>query len=118
MIDLALLALRLGLGIVFLAHGPIKLLQTEKMAKTLRLTPAFVVVIGFMETVGALALLLGVWEEAGASLLGLVMLGAIYFKTQKWGKGFTGENGFELDFILLTAALAILLAGGGSYVLG
>lgn len=115
--DLALLVLRLALGIVFLAHGPAKFSKTKGMASGLGLSENQVRGIGLMETAGAASVILGLWEQIGAILLGIVMLGAIYFKTQKWSKNFTGENGWELDFILLAAALTVLVAGGGGYAL-
>lgn len=116
-IDLTLLVLRLALGIVFLAHGPVKLMKTKEMAKGLGLNEHQVRGIGALETAGAVMVMGGVGEQIGAIFLMIVMLGAIYFKTQKWGKDFTGENGWELDFILLAAALTVLVAGGGAYTL-
>lgn len=115
--DLALLVLRLALGVVFLAHGPIKFVQTQAFAAGLGLTENQVRGIGALETLGAAAVILGAWEQVGAIFLMIVMLGAIYFKTQKWGKAFTGDGGWEFEFMLLAAALVVLLAGGGDYVL-
>lgn len=115
--DLALLVLRLGLGILFLAHGPAKLMKSSEMAQGMGLKPAAVLGIGLLETLGALSVLLGLWTQVGAVFLGIVMLGAIYFKTQKWGKKFTGGSGWELDFIILASALAVLFAGPGAYTL-
>lgn len=116
-IDLALLVVRLALGVIFLAHGPMKFVKTKEMAAGLGLSATQVRGIGLMEVVGSLLVIGGVWEQIGAALLGIVMLGAIYFKTQKWGKDFTGENGWEFEFMLLTGAVAVLLAGGGAYAL-
>lgn len=115
--DLALLVLRLALGIVFLAHGPVKFMKTKDMAAGLGMSENQVRGIGALETAGAVMVIGGLWEQIGAILLGIVMLGAIYFKTQKWGKNFTGENGWEFDFILLAAAVTVLVAGGGAYAL-
>lgn len=114
--DVALLILRLGLGIVFLAHGPQKLMNTKQMASGLGMPTAFVFLVGLMETLGATSVILGVWERIGATLLAIVMLGAIYFKTMKWRKKFTGENGWELDFIILAAALTVVFTGAGQYI--
>jgi len=113
--DLALLVLRLALGIVFLAHGPIKFVKTKELAKQLGLHEISVRAIGTLEVVGAILILLGLASQIGAALLVIVMMGAIYFKSAKWEKGFTGEGGWELEFILLAAALAIVLSGAGDY---
>lgn len=105
-IDLALLALRLALGIVFLTHGPAKLFKKSFSE----------ISVGVLETVGALAVLLGLYAQAGAILLMVVTIGMMYFKTQKLNRNFTGKGGWEVEFVLLAAALAILIGGTGSYV--
>lgn len=115
--DLAMFVLRLALGILFLAHGPVKLQNIEKSAKGLGLSSGLTTAVGLFETLGAASLILGVWTQVGAILLMVVMLGAIYTKTQKWDKKFTGENGWELDFIILAAALAVLLTAPTTYSL-
>lgn len=114
-LDLALLVLRLALAIVFLAHGPMKFMKTKEMAAGMGLSELSVRAIGALEVLGILSMLTGFWAQAGAALLAFVMIGAIYFKSQKWGKGFSGEGGWEFEFILLAAALAVVLGGAGSY---
>lgn len=116
-IDLAFFVLRLALAIVFLAHGPAKLQKSQEMAGGMGMTPQQVMGIGALETLGALSMILGIYMQVGAAFLSVVMLGAIYFKTQKWNKGFTGENGWELDFIVLAAAIAVLLGAPATYSL-
>ena len=109
--DLAIFALRLALGIVFLAHGPTKTIGSAEKAKGIGMSASMFWLVGMMETLGALSMVLGIRPDIGAILIIAVMLGAIYFKTQKWGKKFTGDGGWELDFILIAAALAVLLTG-------
>lgn len=116
-IDLALLALRLSLGIVFLAHGPAKLTENKQLAQAVGTRPEMIMLLGLGETLSAAAVILGIWAQIGAALLATVMLGAIYFKTQKWGKKFAGEGGWEFEFTLLAAALTVLIGGAGSYSL-
>lgn len=113
--DLALLVLRLALGILFLAHGPAKLQRSKEMAQGMGMSANAVLGVGLLETLGALSLILGMYTQVGALFLIAVMLGAIYFKTQKWNKSFTGENGWELDFIILAAALTVFLTSPASY---
>lgn len=114
-VDLALLVLRLALGIVFLAHGPMKLTKTKEMVAGMGLSELQVRSIGIGEVVGSALVLLGIWPRVGAGIFMIVMLGAIYFKSQKWKKNFSGDNGWEFEFMLLAAAFAIVLAGGGTY---
>lgn len=115
--DLAFFVLRLAIGIVFLAHEPQKFKVTAESAKGMGLSAPFVMFIGVLETLGAASMILGVWLQIGAILLTPVMLGAMYMKTQKWGKSFTGENGWELDFIVLTAVIAVFIGAPATYLL-
>ncbi len=115
--DLGLLILRLALGTVFLAHGPAKLTKTKAMAPMLGLSVNTTMAVGAIETLSAIAMILGLWTNLAAIGIVAVMAGAIYFKTQKWGKKFTGENGWELDFMVMTSAIAILFVGAGAYTI-
>jgi putative oxidoreductase len=129
MTDWGLLILRVALGLVFLAHGWPKLNPNGPMKG-----PAGVA--GFFKQVGIPAPLLAAWvvallETAGAvllivglatRLLGLAfaidMLVAILLVVRKH-KGFTttGGAGWEFEFILGAAALALALTGAGSIAL-
>jgi putative oxidoreductase len=116
--DLALFVLRLALAVIFLAHGPTKIPNSQQMAQAMGMKSASLISwLGLMETLAAALLILGVWTQLGAIIIMVVMLGAIYFKTQKWGKSFTGDGGWELDFIILAAALTVLLTAPTSYSL-
>jgi putative oxidoreductase len=46
-----------------------------------------------------------------ASLLSIVMLGAIFYVKQ--AGNLTGERGFEIDLILLASCLVVIVAGPG-----
>ena len=46
-----------------------------------------------------------------ASLLSIVMLGAIFYVKQ--AGSLTGERGFEFDLILLASCLVVIVAGPG-----
>jgi len=115
--ELAMFVLRLALGILFLAHGPQKFQDTGRKAASMGMNPSLLALVGVLETLGAASMILGVWTQLGAVFLSVVMLGTIYMKTQKWHTKFTGENGWELDFIVLAAALTVLLASPASYSL-
>jgi len=45
------------------------------------------------------------------------MLGAIRLKAGQMKKRFTGDGGWELDFIILVAALAMIVLGAGRFSL-
>jgi putative oxidoreductase len=61
-------------------------------------------------------LILGLYAEIGALLVGLVMLGAIYHKIFVWHIPFSSMDkmGWEFDLILLGSAITILLLGAGA----
>lgn len=115
--DLALLVLRLALSLTFFVHGLEKLLRAEEIAKAWRISPLGVRSIGIVEIAGAASVFLGIWTSAGAILLGILILGSIYFKTVKGNQDFTGKGGWEFELILLALALAIAAAGPGLYSL-
>jgi putative oxidoreductase len=56
-------------------------------------------------------LLLGIFTRMSASLLSIVMLGAIFYVKQ--ASSLTGERGFEIDLILLASCLVVIVSGPG-----
>lgn len=113
--DMGLLLLRLGLALIFFVHGPMKLWHSQEMGKEMGLPSALIFLVGLMESSSALAMLVGSYTQFAAFMLIAVMLGAIYMKTQQWGKKFTGDGGYEFDTIILLAAFTIMLAGPGGF---
>jgi len=111
-----LLVLRVFLGIVFVYHGMPKLMMSGKMAKGMGWANGSVVLLGLVELLSGLALVLGLYAEIGALLVGIIMLGALWHKMFKWKVPFFAmdKTGWEFDFILLGAAVAILFLGAGA----
>jgi putative oxidoreductase len=116
-------ALRMGLGAVYLAHGP----YLKLMVFTLPGTAAFFESIGLpgllayavfaAETVGGLALLLGVYTRIAALALVPVAVGATWAHL---GAGwlFTNEGGgFEYPLFLALATAVQALLGDGALAL-
>lgn len=115
--DLALFLLRLAIAVVYLAHGPSKFTDTANKAKGMGIPTNLLFAVALLETFGAVAMILGAFTQLASLGIIAIMIGAIYMKTQKWGKKFTGDSGWELDFILIASALTILLAGAGAYTI-
>ena len=67
--------------------------------------------IALAEMVPGILLLIGVFTRLSASLLSIVMLGAIFYVKQ--AGSLTGERGVEFDLILLAACLVVMIAGPG-----
>lgn len=118
--DLGLLALRLTLGAIFVAHGAQKLFGafdgggisgTGAFFAQSGLTPGepLAVLAGTGELVGGILLALGLLSRLGALAVGtsmVVALVAIELPGPLVG-------GFELPLVLLAAALVVLLVGPG-----
>ena len=117
------LALRLPLGIVFVAHGAQKLFGafggyglegTGQFMASLGLTPGTLMALlaGSAEFFGGLALLLGVLVRPAAAALAFAMLVAIF--SVHIGKGlFMANNGYEFALALLAASVSLLISGAG-----
>jgi putative oxidoreductase len=117
--DVALLATRVLLGVIMLAHGFQKLVvngigQTtagfESMSIPLAIvTASFVTVV---ELVGGTLLILGLLTTVVAGLMGFVMAGAAAFVHARHGV-FVGAGGWELVGSIAGALLALAVAGPG-----
>lgn len=114
-INLALLILRLGVGVIFIAHGLSKLLNTVGIAQAVGLSATLVFILGIIEMLAGLSVVLGILVRYAALVLALVMIGAIYFKVYVWQVPFIAAKatGWELDLILLAVNLALVLTKGG-----
>jgi putative oxidoreductase len=117
------LALRLPIGIIFIAHGAQKLFGafggyglegTGQFMASLGLTPGYLMALlaGSAEFFGGLALLFGVLVRPAAAALAFAMLVAIL--SVHIDKGlFMANNGYEFALALLAASASLLLSGAG-----
>lgn len=114
--DLAFFVLRLALAAIFIYHALPKLKNSEQMGQAMGWTGGNVLVLGLVEFVSSLGMISGLYIQAAALLLALVMIGAIYFKIVKWNAPFSAMDkmGWEFDLILLAASIFILVNGGGA----
>ena len=67
--------------------------------------------IALAELVSGTLLLVGVLSRISASLLSIILLGAIFYV--KKASNLTGEGGYQIDLILLAACLAMIAIGPG-----
>ena len=117
------LALRIPVGIVFVAHGAQKLFGafggyglegTGQWMGSIGLNPGYLMALlaGSAEFFGGLALLLGLLVRPAAAALAFAMLVAIF--SVHVGKGlFMSNNGYEFALALLAASVSLLLSGAG-----
>lgn len=117
-VDLALLALRVWLGLsMLLLHGRHKLMGFLQMAdsfpdplgvgSTLSLMMA---VTG--EVIGSVLLVLGLLTRLGA-VMGIATMGVAFFLVHE--RALSGQHSGEMAFIYLAGFVTVLLAGGGRF---
>lgn len=116
--DRALLALRVAVALVFIAHGHDKLFGFGHAGVTgffaslgIPLPGIAAWCVTLLEFGGGIALAAGLFTRVLASLFVINMLVAIVLVVLP--KGFVG--GFELEFLLAMGSLALALAGAGAY---
>lgn len=122
---LAPLLLRVGVGLALMPHGAQKLFGwfggyglegTGQWMASIGLQPGLLMaaLAGAAEFFGGLALLLGLLTRPAAALTAFTMLIAVF--SVHIGNGFfMANNGYEYAFVLLVAALSLLISGGGRY---
>jgi putative oxidoreductase len=106
------LPIRILAGITFIAHGIPKLsdpAMTQGFFGNIGLPPELAIPIGLLEVFGGFALLVGIVTRIASILFILEMIGAPI--VAKLSEGFVG--GFELDLLLMSVAISLLLTGPG-----
>ena len=117
--DWVWLILRVVFGLIFVAHGKRKLFgglaNTAQFFASIGLKPAklLAIVVSFVEFFGGILVIIGLFTQVAAALIGVVMIVAIL--KVKLKKGLV--DGYEFDLILLACALALFVLGGGNFSL-
>jgi len=118
-VALAFTLLRVVVGIIFVMHGSQKVFTFGHAGVTdgfthmgipLPSVAAFVVM--WVEFLGGIAVILGLFTRPVAVLLMCDMIGAIVFVHAQ--NGFFLPTGYEFALLLGTSALALALGGGGT----
>lgn len=111
--DIAFMGLRTAIGVIFIAHGTGKFGPgfVGFLTGPLGLPAEMQIPIALAEVIPGILLIIGVLSRISASLLSIIMLGAIFYV--KGASNLTGERAYELDLILLAASLVIIVAGPG-----
>ena len=111
--DIANMGMRAAIGVIFIVHGAGKFNEgfVGFLTGGLGFPAEMQIPIALAEMIPGILLLIGVFTRMSASLLSIVMLGAIFYVKQ--AGSLTGERGFELDLILLASCLVVIVAGPG-----
>ena len=119
---LGLTLVRIIVGVVFLVHGSQKLFVFGLGGITGFFTQAGIPlpmvaapVVTFVEFLGGIALILGVFTRVAAILLAIDMMGAIAFVHGK--NGFFLPTGYEYALTLFVLNLALAIGGPGEYAI-
>src|SRR5216110_3241241 len=101
--DVALLLLRVMVGIVFITSGWNHVKDPEARSKDIDASKGLTIFLGAAELAGGLGVIFGVLAQLAAIGLILIMLGAIQRKIFVWHTGFWGEkaSGWHYDLIFV-----------------
>ncbi len=119
--DVSRLILRIALGVIFLAHGVLKFqggvgyepggVAFFFKSVGIPLPLLFAWIVSLVETIGGIALILGIFVREFAFALSITMIVAIF--SLKLSKGLVG--GYEFELILLAASLSLMFEGAGRF---
>lgn len=121
------LALRIPIGIIFMAHGAQKLFGwfggyglegTGGWMESIGLAPGFLMALlaGSAEFFGGLFILLGLLTRLSSVALAFTMVVAIF--SVHFANGlFMSNNGYEFGLALLAASVSLAISGGGKLAL-
>jgi putative oxidoreductase len=117
--DVALLLMRLLVGLVFVTSGWSHAKDPVTRGESIGFSPGITRLLGLAEMAGGLGVAFGVLTQLAALGLILVMLGAIQKKIFVWHTGFWGKHsdGWHYDLLFVVMNLVIATTGGGRYVL-
>ena len=125
MMDWASLILRIGIGVIFMAHGLQKAFGMfsgpgidgfSKMLSGLGFAPAvaWAALAAYIELLGGLCVLLGLGTRIAAALIFILMCVAT-IKVHLAKGFFLSNGGFEYSLLILCASAALMLVGGGKF---
>ena len=124
MADVAILVLRIVMGIVMVLHGVFKFqnkrLFDQKWREDYGFPQGSVLLSGILQVAGGVAIAAGVFGRLAALILFLVMLVATYVSIVKHREPFLSTpegKGWDLNFLLMGALLALTFLGDGQWAL-
>jgi putative oxidoreductase len=110
--DVVFMGLRSAIGVIFIVHGIGKFNPGfTNFLSNMGLPAEMQIPIALAELVPGILLIVGIFSRLSASLLSIIMLGAIFHV--KGAQSLTGDGGIEIDLILLASSIVIMIAGPG-----
>lgn len=115
--DLAILLIRIALGVVFINAGWLKVTNIDMVVNGFAQVgiPMFLAYfVAYFELIGGVALVLGLATRYVGIVLAVIMVVAL-FKAH-FAAGFSLQNGgYEYVFVLLLASASLVTSGAGKY---
>jgi len=110
--DVVFMGLRSAIGVIFVLYGISKFSPGfAENLPNMGLPAELQIPIALAELIPGILLIIGVLSRLSASLISIIMLGAIFMV--KGASSITGKGGIELELILLAVALVIMIVGPG-----
>lgn len=129
--DINLLIIRIVLGGVIFAHGAQKLFgwfggygfegTMHYFTETVGLPYVIGVLVILGESLGAIALMLGLFGRFMSASIFVIILGALYFDHAQngfymnWYGNRAGGEGIEFDLLIFALSLPVIISGSGAY---
>ena len=112
LIDIAFMGIRATIGVIFILHAMGKFNPGfAARLPEMGLPAELQIPIALGELLPGILLIIGVLSRISASVLSVIMVGAIFHI--KGAESITGQGGIEFDLILLAVSLLIIVAGPG-----
>ena len=110
--DIAFMGMRSALGVIFILNGINKTNPGFVNAlENMGLPPELQFPIVLAELIPGILLIIGILSRISASLLSIIMLGAIFYV--KGAASITGQGGTQIDLIILASCLVLIVMGPG-----
>jgi putative oxidoreductase len=110
--DITNWGIRAAIGIIFIVQGSGKFGPGFiNMLENMGLPVEMQIPIALAEVISGILLIVGVLTRISASLIAIIMLGAIFYVKQ--ASNLTGNGGYALDLVILACALVVIAAGPG-----
>ena len=111
--DITHWGLRAAIGAIFIVHSLKKFDPGfQEGIVSMGLPPEMQLPLALAEFIGGICLVVGVLTRVAASIMAVILLGAIFHI--RWENGFfISDGGWEWDLVMLAVVLTIIVAGPG-----
>lgn len=113
--DLTYWGIRASVGVIFIAYGLQKFDPVwRELLIGFGLPPELQIPIALAETIGGIALIVGVLTRITGAIFSIILVDAIFHI--RWENGFfIAKGGWDYDLALLAMALFIMVVGSGNF---